>query len=340
MGRYKGAGPSALKLSGSVGEERREFVYETSFAVKTEDKKEFVEQLWARRKVGYLMDQIRANGEKKELVEEVTALAKKYGITTPYTSYLIVPDNVTPPVATEPARTSAPKPDVSLTPGTPSPVTPLSGASGPTGVAPGLLPSLDRPGGIPDSNDQPVPVIEFAKRNQTKPGDLAKSRDTRADQNLEKGAEEKGEGREHLFKLKETKDALDRARDAFGARRYEEVQTGKYGIDYAVQNATLRSQNTLERTALRNVSGRNCMELAGVWIDEEFDPKMPVVEVKSQSDAYFRILERQPQMKDVYQLGNHVVWITPNRTTLVIDLSNGKEKLSDEEIDALFVAKK
>ena len=54
--------------------------------------KDFVEQLWARRKVGYLLDQIRVNGEKKELVDEVVALAKRYGITTPYTSYLVVPD--------------------------------------------------------------------------------------------------------------------------------------------------------------------------------------------------------------------------------------------------------
>jgi len=30
-----------------------------------------------------MLDQIRANGEKPELVAEVTALAKKYGITRP-----------------------------------------------------------------------------------------------------------------------------------------------------------------------------------------------------------------------------------------------------------------
>src|SRR5205823_2151777 len=60
------------------------------------DDKGFVEHLWARRKVGYLLDQIRANGEKKELVDETVALAKKYGIATPYTSYLIVPDGPVP----------------------------------------------------------------------------------------------------------------------------------------------------------------------------------------------------------------------------------------------------
>jgi Ca-activated chloride channel family protein len=34
------------------------------------------------------------------------------------------------------------------------------------------------------------------------------------------------------------------------------------------------------------------------------------------------------------------VWLTPSGTALVIDTSEGKEKLSDEEINKLFVAKK
>src|SRR2546430_6957732 len=92
--------------------EPKEFVYETIFPEKTGDAKAFTEHLWARRKVGYLLDQIRANGEKKELVEEVTALAKKYGITTPYTSWLIVPDGPVPVAGGVPRRFfgSAPPP--------------------------------------------------------------------------------------------------------------------------------------------------------------------------------------------------------------------------------------
>jgi len=42
--------------------------------------------------------QIRANGEKDERVKETVTLAKKYGITTPYTSWLIVPDAPVPVV--------------------------------------------------------------------------------------------------------------------------------------------------------------------------------------------------------------------------------------------------
>src|SRR5260370_20896139 len=79
-------------LSGTADKVSREFVYEGNFPKETSEEKAFVENLWARRKVGYLLDQIRANGEKKELKDEVIALAKKHGITTPYTSYLVVPE--------------------------------------------------------------------------------------------------------------------------------------------------------------------------------------------------------------------------------------------------------
>jgi Ca-activated chloride channel family protein len=41
------------------------------------------------RKVGYLLDEIRLNGEDRELKEEVIHLATRYGIVTPYTSFLI-----------------------------------------------------------------------------------------------------------------------------------------------------------------------------------------------------------------------------------------------------------
>src|SRR5262249_44236937 len=92
LARFTGKGPSAIRLTGQVGMETKEFAYDLSFPEKTTDDKGFVEPIWARRKVGYLLDQIRANGERKELKDEVIALAKKYGITTPYTSYLIVPD--------------------------------------------------------------------------------------------------------------------------------------------------------------------------------------------------------------------------------------------------------
>lgn len=88
LGRYKGEGSHAVRLSGSLLGERREFVFDASFP--QESKRQPIPRLWAMRKVGYLLDQIRLHGESKEVKDEVVRLAKKYGIITPYTSYLVV----------------------------------------------------------------------------------------------------------------------------------------------------------------------------------------------------------------------------------------------------------
>jgi Ca-activated chloride channel homolog len=53
---------------------------------------EFIAQLWALRRVGWLLDEIRLRGESKEVRDEVVDLARRFAIVTPYTSYLIVED--------------------------------------------------------------------------------------------------------------------------------------------------------------------------------------------------------------------------------------------------------
>lgn len=96
FGRYTGDGHIAIRLTGKINGQAEAFTYEGTFA-KTETKSGFLEPLWARRKIGYLLDAIRLHGESKELVDEVIALSKKYGIQTPYTSYLILEDGSVAP---------------------------------------------------------------------------------------------------------------------------------------------------------------------------------------------------------------------------------------------------
>src|SRR5205085_7307703 len=57
------------------------------------DANDFLPRLWATRRVGWLMEQIRTNGAQKELVDEVVDLGTRYGIVTPYTSYLALEEN-------------------------------------------------------------------------------------------------------------------------------------------------------------------------------------------------------------------------------------------------------
>ena len=90
-GRYSGAGDVEAKLTGNVGGREQTFTYKLHFDDrKTSD--DYVPRLWATRRVGFLLDEIRIHGETAELRDETTELARKYGIVTPYTAYLIVED--------------------------------------------------------------------------------------------------------------------------------------------------------------------------------------------------------------------------------------------------------
>jgi Ca-activated chloride channel family protein len=92
VGSYTGEGQASLKLSGRAkGEPYKEEVAAT-FAAASDEKTAYVRAIWAGRKVGYLLDEIRQNGESKELKDEVIALAKEYNLVTPYTSYLVAQD--------------------------------------------------------------------------------------------------------------------------------------------------------------------------------------------------------------------------------------------------------
>ncbi|MBN2135223.1 MAG: VWA domain-containing protein [Acidobacteria bacterium] len=90
-GRYSGNGSTAVELTGEIKGKKKKFVYDASFA-KESDEHEFIAYLWAARRIGHLLDEIRLNGENSELKNEIIKLSKKYGIVTPYTSYLVTED--------------------------------------------------------------------------------------------------------------------------------------------------------------------------------------------------------------------------------------------------------
>ena len=95
IGRY--SNPTDLKsievkLTGkSVGLTRTYTYSNLNFPLRSETN-DYLPRLWATRRVGWLMEQIRSNGEQKELRDEVTDLGTRYGIVTPYTSYLALED--------------------------------------------------------------------------------------------------------------------------------------------------------------------------------------------------------------------------------------------------------
>lgn len=88
-GRYRQSGKTTIRVTGRVGEERRTLEFPAELAGTDRGSgHEFVERLWAVRRVGDLIDQIDMNGQNRELVDELVDLSRKYGLMTPYTSFL------------------------------------------------------------------------------------------------------------------------------------------------------------------------------------------------------------------------------------------------------------
>ena len=87
-GRYARGGAADLTVRGQVNGAPRTYTYRDLTFVERGGQ-EFIARLWAQRKIGYLLAQIRLHGTQDELVKEVVALSTRYGIVTHYTSFLV-----------------------------------------------------------------------------------------------------------------------------------------------------------------------------------------------------------------------------------------------------------
>jgi Ca-activated chloride channel family protein len=94
-GRYRipvdSSGRTRIKLSGQVNSGTETYVYQADFTndQRIADANSYIPRLWATRKIGYLLNQIRYQGENPEWVDAIIQLSLRYGIITPYTSFLI-----------------------------------------------------------------------------------------------------------------------------------------------------------------------------------------------------------------------------------------------------------
>jgi Ca-activated chloride channel family protein len=347
LARYKGHGHTALTLSGHMGGDNKEVILEVALPKKTGTEKAFVEGLWARRKVGYLLDEIRSHGENKELVDEVVKLAKKHGIATPYTSYLLVPD----------AAPTPPRPTVQAVPVVPPKTAPgavpyaqsrpvAQTAAPASGYAPhgyqingagagGMVPPGVTTTGTINQSAQPgftfnQPQMQWAPQAPARvptPVTAAPAPSAAAPQ----------VNYDATF-WSEAPARAPQGGAAAPAPPPATAQTGKEGVDLAVLLNALRSEEQAGAALTRQAGGRTCVRLGGVWTDQGFNKDMKTVRVKALSDAYFRLLAKRPELKEVFQMGNRVVWVTPSGVALVV-ADDGADKLADEEIAKLFVVK-
>jgi Ca-activated chloride channel family protein len=290
-GRYAKPGNAVVRLTGKVGGAVREIVEEVRFP-ETETRSEFLPRLWAVRRVGFLLDQIRLHGgpharvadaspepsdgsriggnfrdprpagvadPTNELVDEVVRLAKRFGIVTPYTSYLIVED--------EGRRV---RPMDGRTGAAPAPATPGFGLGGPStgGGGGGSSGGGDAGGAAEPAADTPE---EAAARSATG-----------ASAGKAKAAKEKDSGA----------DAVDLARETLDLTRYEGAKDDEDGS---------------AKRIVRHVAGRTFVSRGGVWFDAGADMTKERRVIEAFSDAYFALTRAHPGIAPWLQLGRVVL---------------------------------
>jgi Ca-activated chloride channel family protein len=107
VGRYRrGMDDLTLTIRGQVDGDIQQFSYDGLSLRDTAGGQTFIARLWATRHIGELLNAIRLQGESQELVDSIINLSVRYGIITPYTSFLIEEDDILSQQGRERAATS------------------------------------------------------------------------------------------------------------------------------------------------------------------------------------------------------------------------------------------
>ncbi len=88
LGKYQGSGEAQIAVLGQTEMSSRTYEFVATFPAAAMGEPT-LPRVWAGRRIAFVLDQIRLYGEKDELVDEVIALSRRYGIITPYTSFLV-----------------------------------------------------------------------------------------------------------------------------------------------------------------------------------------------------------------------------------------------------------
>jgi Ca-activated chloride channel family protein len=297
FGRYEGEGHVAIKLTGEVNGKPREYVFEGTFPEANADN-DFVPRLWATRRVGHLLEQIRAHGEEKELKDEVVRLGKEYGILTPYTSYLVVEDGKMPPDR----GAVRPMPE-------PMPMTTMRGFSG--GGRRGALGVNEKPAGeaavTTSQASAPAAAMPFF-------GDASVAEGTGVGL---------GSGAPTGFEVSGTVKSrmVLRMPDADKSADYLKQESGREAVrlSVAIQDYQRKEVAREKMDGVRLVEGRSFYLINGAWVDSRYKDAMKRTTVKFASEEYFKLLAEKPALKKFLALGEKVIVCLDDQNAVVVE---------------------
>lgn len=283
FGRYEGEGHVAVRLLGEVNGEKREFVYEDTFAGRN-PQNDFIPRLWATRRVGYLLEELRLRGENAELKDEVIRLSKEYGIMTPYTSYLVLEDDKAYRERGIPRETEA------QPPAAPQPSSRVFARSAVGGKA---AEPMSAPADTAAAGPALVPVYSAEE----------------ADRLSRAAGSARGERRQLLNGGGAEADA------------YLRQESGREALELSEAISEYKKSDTTRDHvgAVRYVGQRVFYRIGGRWVDSRYREEMEAQRVTFGSKEYFELLARHPDLKPCFALGQQVTVALDDRHALIVE---------------------
>ena len=248
---------------------------------------DFIPRLWATRRVGYLLEEIRLHGEEGELKDEVIRLSKEYGIMTPYTSYLVLEDDKAYEQHDVPRVSSGPAPGEVFAMKEAGRRTRDSGRGGAAAGAP----VADR---IEADASAMVPVFEAQS----------------ADALQHRASVAKPESKFTVVKAGKA--------DVNG---YMNRESGGKAIELSEAIESYKKRETVGDgpASVRHVGKKIFYLIDGQWVDGDYRKDMKTRTVPFASEEYFRLIEEQPELKAFLALGERVIVVLGDGTALAVE---------------------
>ena len=292
FGRYKDDGHVAVRLTGEVNGKKREFVYEVTFPKKNTDNT-FIPRLWATRRIGYLLEEIRLHGKKSELEEEVIRLGKEHGIMTPYTSYLVLENEkqyeqhaIERPGTPLARRENEEKRRPAMT----EAVTSFR-AKATEGAAADTF-SMAQNAPAPAT----MPVFEAD-------AEALSSAALRA----------RGGGKDDGVRFfRSQKKEVNRFMDKKSGR-------DAVNLSMAIQEYKQQDRVSTASTRVRHVGKKTFYLIHGVWVDSSYKEGIKEIKIAFASDEYFVLLEKKPELKEFFAIGEKMIVCVGEKIAYVIE---------------------
>jgi Ca-activated chloride channel family protein len=128
----------------------------------------------------------------------------------------------------------------------------------------------------------------------------------------------------------------DKMREEVGAGAVNRSQALKmYSNAQAIPQGYVDSEGKKQNpTGVVQTGNRAFFNKNGLWVDTEFEGKSEPVKIQRFSDAYFKLLDRAPEVGKYYALGDEVIFLLNGKAIQIAD--EGKTDLTPAELNTLI----